>query len=237
MLRLITDFDGPIMDVSDRYYHVYKLCLETIKKSDQPVKKMSKSEFWQLKRAKVPEIQIGILSGLDEVQAQEFARMRRHTVHSMEHMGRDRILPGAIETLEKLQRSKVDLAVMTMRRVRELDEAFDRYDLGRFFPSDRRYCLANDYVKTGDVKDKPLLMEKALKELPSASITWMVGDTEADIAAAKTHNLKVIGVLSGIRDRSQLEKYEPDAIVNNLSEAVDLFLDSTLAVTSISSTQ
>lgn len=226
MLRLITDFDGPIMDVSDRYYHVYKLCLETIKNFDQPIKQMSKSEFWQLKRAKVPEIQIGILSGLDELQAEKFAQMRRRIVHQMEYMGRDSLLPGAIEAIEKLQRSGVDLAVMTMRRVRELDEAFDRYDLGRFFPNDRRYCLANDYVKTADVKDKPLLMEKALKELPPASITWMVGDTEADIAAAKTHNLKVIGVLSGIRDRSQLERYAPDLIVNNLSEAADLFLAS-----------
>jgi phosphoglycolate phosphatase-like HAD superfamily hydrolase len=226
MLRLITDFDGPIMDVSDRYYHVYKLCLETIKNFDQPVKQMSKSEFWQLKRAKVPEIKIGILSGLDEQQAQEFAQMRRTTVHQMEYMRLDSILPGAIEALERLQKSGVDLAVMTMRRVRELEEAFDRYDLGRFFPSDRRYCLANDYIKTTDVKDKPLLMEKALKELPSASVTWMVGDTEADIAAAKTHGVKIIGVLSGIRDRSQLEKYAPDLIVNNLSETVDLFLNT-----------
>jgi phosphoglycolate phosphatase-like HAD superfamily hydrolase len=144
----------------------------------------------------------------------------------MEYMGLDSILPGAIEALERLQKSGVDLAVMTMRRVRELEEAFDRYDLGRFFASDRRYCLENDYIKTTDVKDKPLLMEKALKELPSASVTWMVGDTEADIAAAKTHGIKIIGVLSGIRDRSQLEKYAPDLIINNLSETVDLFLNT-----------
>jgi len=26
MLRLITDFDGPIIDVSERYYNVYKFC-------------------------------------------------------------------------------------------------------------------------------------------------------------------------------------------------------------------
>jgi len=28
MLRLITDFDGPIMDVSERYYQVYQYCLQ-----------------------------------------------------------------------------------------------------------------------------------------------------------------------------------------------------------------
>jgi phosphoglycolate phosphatase-like HAD superfamily hydrolase len=226
MLRLITDFDGPIMDVSDRYYHVYQLCLEKIKDADQPVKQMSKSEFWQLKRAKVPETKIGILSGLNRLQAEQFAQMRRQTVHQMEYMGLDRLLPNAIENLEKLQQLEVDLVVMTMRRVRELDEAFERYDLGRFFPRDRRYCLDNDYIKTTDVKDKPLLMAKALHELPSASVTWMVGDTEADIAAAKTHHLQVVGVLSGIRDRSQLERYEPDWIVDNFSGAIDLFLAS-----------
>lgn len=49
----------------------------------------------------------------------------------------------------------------------------------------------------------------------------MVGDTEADIVAAQTHNVKVIGVLSGIRDRQRLEHYQPNLIVNNLQEAVE----------------
>ncbi|NEN96724.1 MAG: HAD hydrolase-like protein, partial [Moorea sp. SIO3I7] len=57
---------------------------------------------------------------------------------------------------------------------------------------------------------------------------WMIGDTEADIVAAKTHGIKAIGVLSGIRDRTQLNLYEPDFIVNNLTEAVDLVLDTAL---------
>jgi phosphoglycolate phosphatase-like HAD superfamily hydrolase len=76
------------------------------------------------------------------------------------------------------------------------------------------------------VRDKTLLMAKAAKELPAAADTWMVGDTEADIAAAKSQNIKVIGVLSGIRSRSRLESYEPDYIVNNLGEAVDVILGS-----------
>ena len=71
-------------------------------------------------------------------------------------------------------------------------------------------------------------MERALVELPPASDTWMVGDTEADIITAKKHGVKVIGVLSGIRDRASLEVYQPDWIVKDLSEAVDLLLNSSL---------
>ena len=137
----------------------------------------------------------------------------------------DTLAPGAVSALEKVQQAGIDLAVMTMRRVRELNYAFSQHDLGRFFPKDRCYCLSNDYVKTRDIDDKPLLMERALIELPPASDTWMVGDTEADIITAKNHGVKVMAVLCGIRDRQNLQSYQPDLIVQDLSEAVDLVLD------------
>lgn len=228
MLRLITDFDGPIIDVSQRYYQVYQECLDSSRAPNQAVKQLSKEEFWQLKRSRVPEKQIGMMSGLDETQAQAFAQLRRQTVHTPPYFEYDSLAPGAVAALEKVQQAGVDLAVMTMRRVRELDYAFERHNLGRFFPKDRCYCLSHDYVKTRDIDDKPLLMERALVELPPASDTWMVGDTEADIITAKKHGVKVIGVLSGIRDRASLEVYQPDWIVKDLSEAVDLLLNSSL---------
>ncbi|OYD95079.1 haloacid dehalogenase [Nostoc sp. 'Peltigera membranacea cyanobiont' 213] len=224
MLRLITDFDGPIIDVSERYYRVYQFCLEKTRRPNQAVQELPKAEFWQLKRSRVPEKQIALNSGLDEAQAQEFAQLRRQTVHTEAYFNYDTLAPGAVDALLKIQEAGIDLAVMTMRRVRELDYAFKKYDLGRFFPENRCYCLSNDYVKTRDIEDKPLLMARALKELPPATDTWMVGDTEADITAAKNYDVKVMAVECGIRDRTQLELYHPDLIVKDFSAAVDLVL-------------
>ncbi len=225
MLRLITDFDGPIIDVSERYYRVYQFCLEKIRRPDQAVQELPKAEFWELKRKRVPEKQIALNSGLDEAQAQEFSQLRRQTVHTQPYFEYDTLAPGAVDALLKIQQAGIDLAVMTMRRVRELDYAFQKHDLARFFPENRCYCLSNDYVKTRDIEDKPLLMARALAELPAAADTWMVGDTEADITAAKNHGVKVMGVECGIRDRTQLELYHPDLIVKDLSAAVDLILE------------
>ncbi|MGI2907217.1 HAD family hydrolase [Tolypothrix sp. VBCCA 56010] len=225
MLRLITDFDGPIIDVSERYYRVYQFCLEKTLRPNQAVKELTKAEFWQLKRSRVPEKQIALNSGLDEVQAQEFAQLRRQTVHTEPYFDYDTLAPGAVEALIKIQQAGIDLAVMTMRRFKELDYAFKKHDLGRFFPENRCYCLTNDYVKTRDIDDKPLLMERAISELPTAADTWMVGDTEADIIAAKNHGVKVMAVECGIRDRSQLAQYNPDLIVKDLSAAVDFVLE------------
>jgi phosphoglycolate phosphatase-like HAD superfamily hydrolase len=225
MLRIITDFDGPIMDVSERYYQVYKFCLQKIQRPEQNVSELCKNEFWKLKRDRTPETKIAIASGLDAQQAEEFSQLRKKTVHTQPYFEYDVLAVGAVDVLLKIQQAGIDLAVMTMRRVRELDFALERCDLGKFFPENRRYCLGNDYVKTRDIEDKPLLMQRALKELPPATDTWMVGDTEADIAAAKTHGIKVIAVECGIRDRAQLEVYYPDFIVPNLATAVNLILE------------
>lgn len=224
MLRLITDFDGPIIDVSPRYYQVYQFCLEKTRRPDQQIRQLTLSEFWQLKRGRVLEREIGKISGLDAEQAREFAILRRQTVHTLPYLHYDELTPGVVDALEKVQQLGIDLVVMTMRRVVELDYAFNRFDLARFFPKNRCYRLANDYVKTCDIDDKQLLMKQALKELPIGEDTWMVGDTEADIIAAKTNGVKAIAVLCGIRSREQLEAYEPDWIVNDLNEAVALIL-------------
>ena len=137
----------------------------------------------------------------------------------------DRVIPGAIPALEQIQVSGVELIVMTLRRTCELNVAFEQYRLDRFFPLDRRYCLGDDYQKQGDIKDKTQLMAQALSELKPEPDTWMIGDTETDIIAAQTHGIRVIGVLSGIRDLDQLKQDRPDRIVADLAEAVDFIFD------------
>ncbi len=227
MLRIITDFDGPIMDVSERYYQVYLLCLQQTQSPKQEITILTKAEFWAYKRAQIPEIEIGAKSGLDPEQSIAFSQRRKQQVHQLEYMKFDRLIPTAIAALTKIQAHHIDLVVMTMRRVKELDIALEQGRLEHFFPLESRYCLSNDYVKTQDVQDKPLLMARAMANLPPASQTWMVGDTEADIAAAHSQSIPIITVLSGIRDQANLEKYQPHSIVLDLATAVDQILAAT----------
>jgi phosphoglycolate phosphatase-like HAD superfamily hydrolase len=223
-MRIITDFDGPIMDLSDRYYHVYQLCLDRVKLPNQSLHIFPKSKFWAYKQALIPERQLGIESGLTVEQAEVFKELRDRHAHQIQYLPFDRVAPGSIAALEQIRASGSELLVMTLRRTCELEPAFKQYDLARFFPPNYRYCLPDDYVKHGDVQAKTQLMAKALTELKPDPNTWMIGDTEADIIAAKTHHIKVIGVLSGIRDRERLEHYQPDKIVANLADAVKFIL-------------
>ena len=227
-MRIITDFDGPIMDLSDRYYHVYQLCLEWVKLPNQEINILTKSQFWGYKQAQVPEQQVGIESGLTPTQAEAFKELRDRHAHQLQYLSFDRVVPGSIAALERVQAAGSDLLVMTLRRTCELMPAFDRYDLARFFPPHHRYCLPDDYQKHGDVAAKTQLMKTALAALKPDPNTWTIGDTEADIIAAKTHNIGVIGVLSGIRDRERLERYQPDKVVANLAAAVDFIFERSI---------
>ncbi|MEM9116586.1 MAG: HAD family hydrolase [Cyanobacteria bacterium P01_F01_bin.56] len=220
MLRIFTDFDGPIMDVSERYYQVYQYCLQEAKEPEQSVTQLSKQEFWGLKRAQVPERQIGMISGLHDDQARRFALLRRETVHRHDYLKYDLPVPSAVDALEQIQTLTPNLAVVTMRRQHALGVALEQYGLGHFFPVGVQYCLPDVYVKTHDVIEKTRLLEKAMGELSPVTETWMIGDTEADIAAARSHDLPVIAVLSGIRDRDRLLTYAPDFIVDTLKDAV-----------------
>lgn len=218
---LLTDFDGPIMDVSERYYQVYLYCLAQLSGSLDQVVTLSKPEFWELKRSQVPEKEIAKLSGfVNEEQVNTFAQLRGVTVHTDPYFQYDRLIESAIPALELVQSSGFDLAVITMRRSREIEPVLDQYNLRRFFPSDRIFCLDNDYVKTVDIQDKPKLMKLAQETLPKFEQQWMIGDTEADIISAQGYDVPAIAVLSGIRNKVQLEKYKPSQIFADLITAV-----------------
>ncbi|MBF2098609.1 MAG: HAD family hydrolase [Gloeomargaritaceae cyanobacterium C42_A2020_066] len=220
MLRIITDFDGPLVDVSERYYQVYRFCLAQIGRPEQAITCLDKSTFWALKRARVPETEVGRRSGLSEEQARVFSQLRQATVHTHPYFEFDQLQPGVIALLGHLRDQGIDLAVLTMRRQSELAFALNQFGLGELFTEERRFCLPEPYQKTRDDLDKPLLMAQALQILPPAATTWMVGDTEADLVAAQIHGLPVVAVLNGIRDRERLATYQPVQIVDDLEAAV-----------------
>jgi phosphoglycolate phosphatase-like HAD superfamily hydrolase len=219
-MRIITDFDGPIMDLSDRYYHVYQICLAKVQLPDRSINPLPKAIFWERKRDCISEIEIGIESGLTLAQAERFKQLRDLHAHQLQYLHLDRIVPGAIEALTQLQSAGIELLVMTLRRSSELNAAFDRYNLGQFFPLDHRYCLADNHRKQGDIQDKTNLMAQAIATLGSQPNTWTIGDTETDIIAARSQQIPVIAVLSGIRNLDRLQQYQPDRIVPDLLSAV-----------------
>lgn len=77
-------------------------------------------------------------------------------------------------------------------------------------------------------KPKPGLLHQAKKELGIQDVSgkYYVGDTERDIQAGKSANLKTVLLLSGKTSAREWEKWEqkPDHVCKDLLEAADLII-------------
>src|ERR687893_96470 len=77
-LTVFCDFDGPIVDVSNRYYTTYQLGLADTQGFYQaegitlPIQMLSKQQFWQMKQDRVPDVELATRSGLQGEQIDFF---------------------------------------------------------------------------------------------------------------------------------------------------------------------
>lgn len=196
------DLDGPILDVSDKYYAVYR---DILLENNEKV--LAKNEYWDLKRAKTSLYDI-----LSKTNAEQsiiiFKELWLNRIEIHKYQKLDKLQPGITEVL-KLCKEKNNLVLVTLRRDRQrLLEQLQELNLVDYFeiilssgqdikPRWKiKYNLINDYLKS-----------------KIANNNFIIGDTETDIIAGNNLGFISIGVLCGIRN-SQLLDSKPDIILN-----------------------
>jgi phosphoglycolate phosphatase len=205
------DLAGPVLDVSTRYWHVYRDVLAQLGKSALPL-----AEYWALKRARTPVADILRRTGADDV-LDVYTRMRIARIETRRYLEYDRVSPGARDALAALGREH-RLVVVTLRRSAEaLDGELERLELTPLF--DR--VLSSDEQRTPRWRVKVELIRSG-DGYQAGKVGMIVGDTETDIMAGKELGLRTVGVLSGIRVRERLEAVEPDVLLSSIVELVPL---------------
>ena len=126
---------------------------------------------------------------------------------------RARALPGVIEVLQRLQSRGAVLAVATgnLERIGQLK---------------LKACGLLDYFQFGGYSDafeyRSDVVGAAVERIGSVAGTeatvCVVGDTPADVLAARDHGLDVIAVSTGIYTADQLLAAAPGACVNSLTD-------------------
>jgi len=205
MKNIYLDFDGTIIDSSARLYEVYKSIM-----SEFGYPYLAKQEYWDLKKERQPYAVI-----LGKTQAQELASeyMKRFLtrIESMDFLKFDRLLEGAWQTLSALKKEH-RLLLVTLRRskhnlYRELKELkiFDFFAgiFDDFREGPNSWEIAASSVKN----DAQFNKENSI----------IVGDTEDTVLAARDLEIPGFVVLSGIRSKSFLEKFNPDYILTDIN--------------------
>jgi len=219
-ITLFCDFDGPIVDVCDRYYATYEVALAQTKKFYQNhgqrilLQYLSKEQFWHMKQERVSDIEIAMRSGLQQEQIEYFINYVRSIVNLPELLDLDQIQSGVNWALALLHSVGIRLVLVTLRENQQVKHILNNYGLKRLFAGiygSEDIDVA--YINNSQVKTE--LLKQAYAQ-HRGNINYMVGDTEADLIAAQKIGIQSIALTCGIRNAKYLKQYHPDYICNDL---------------------
>jgi phosphoglycolate phosphatase len=227
-ITVFCDFDGPIVDVSDRYYSTYHLALTDTAEfyrelsgassAQDPITVLTKAQFWQMKQDRIPDREIALQSGLNGEKIDFFLQRVMEIVNSADLLHQDKIQPGVTWALGLLRAQGCKLILVTLRDQDEAIRILDQHGLRQLFSG--IYGTGNSqaaYQNYSQVKTK--LLAKAMREhqvTQANSDSWMIGDTEADLLAGIAMEISTIALTCGIRSKRQLSQFKPTLIKDDL---------------------
>ena len=217
-MNLFFDFDGPIIDVSDRYYRAYLNSLNELQPNKNLI--LTKEAFWELKRNRITDFEIGLLSGLGLSDAKNSSESRKELSFKKEFLSLDKLFPDIGKTFEALKANKIPFYIITLRRKSQLVSGIKQFKLEKFFKEEDLFCIPDDYKITNDIHEKYILLVNAINKLElAANNCWLIGDTETDIFTVRLARLeKVIAITRGIRSKEQLELLNPNLTIDNMDQ-------------------
>jgi phosphoglycolate phosphatase len=225
-MTIFCDLDGPIVDVSDRYYATYQQGLADTQAAYEAqginlnLQILSKQQFWEMKQNRVPDTEIAKISGLSATETHVFLGCVSRIVNQPDLLHLDRIQPGVQWAIALLHSRGARLILVTLRPQNQATQLLQNYGLARLFT-----CICGTQIPDAAYHNYTALKTELLTEVveefdSSLGSAWMIGDTEADILAGQALGIPTIAVTCGIRSHYQLQKYQPNFILSDLIIAV-----------------
>ncbi|MEH6992648.1 pyrophosphatase PpaX [Neobacillus drentensis] len=124
---------------------------------------------------------------------------------------------GVMETIETLKKKGYKLAIVTTKREDVAFKGLRLMKLDSYFD----VMIAYDHVKKVKPDPEPIFL--ALEKLDSKpEEALMVGDNFHDVLAGKNAGTKTAGVAWSIKGREYLAKYEPDFMLENMTDLLSI---------------
>lgn len=207
--KIFFDLDGTILDVSVRHYRIYERTMLAF--GGVP---LGKQEYWQLKQQKLPWLDMLVRSGVDIGKLEDFMAMFIAEIEKPEELAQDKLIEGAAETLEELHGEGYSMYLISLRRGHE-----------KFLQQLKDLGIAQYFVETlsGHTDaSTPELKASLIAPKLGEGKGVMIGDTEADVLAAKKLGLVAVAVTSGIRNEAFLRALDPDYVLSDITSLADV---------------
>jgi len=197
-MKIFFDFDGTLIDARQRLYGLFKDLV--------PECELEFDEYWEIKRNQLDHKYIlETRYQYDTGRIEKFNRVWMVEVEKENWILHDQPFPGMTEYLADLSKY-ADLYLVTARQSPEMValqiENFKWQDYFKGFFVTKQENEKEDLIRVAVETDKN---------------DFFVGDTGKDIQAGKALGMRTIGVLSGFRNEERLLKYNPDFIIDNIT--------------------
>ncbi|MDQ3680157.1 MAG: HAD family hydrolase [Actinomycetota bacterium] len=201
-LSIVFDLDGTLLDVSSRHHLVYDDLVRSL-----GGKPLDKERYWRLKRSMATWTEILGLSDVASQATPGFLERFSEDIEKEDRLAWDVIVPSAEEVLDSLSQEH-DLYLVSLRRSAvALGLQLEALGLKRRF---------REIVSAAGSRDAHQQKAGLVRTLVGDRRGVMVGDTEADVLAARALGMRSVAVMSGIRDRERLAQFDPDFLVSDV---------------------
>jgi len=208
--NIFFDMDGPILDVKERYYKVYKQFI--IKHKGIP---LSLADYWDQKRNKVSlenMLKLSKCEGVDETVFKKHLSKYREEISNLKL---DKLQPKTKEILSHLSQN-YNLYLITLRRNTEnLFRQLEELSILTYFTKVLTLAPTSEDKWNHKVE---LLKEHHLDNQAGL----ILGDTSTEIMAAKNLGLTSIAVSNGIRTKEILLQAGPHLVIESIEEVCSL---------------
>ena len=202
---ILLDFDGPINDVSKRYFEVHQFACQSVGYNST----LDCDTFWEMKRRKMPISEL--LPGLTDLDLAVYRTTWMKHIETQACLKHDKIFSFASNVLCTLK-IEFDLWLVSLRgNSQGAQSQLKLYGITDFFDQ----ILFVQHDKDGGMAKAEAVLANLKHQ---QNLHCFVGDTEVDISAAAYLGTTSYSVLSGIRTRTVLEKFIDTIIVKDLAD-------------------
>jgi HAD superfamily hydrolase (TIGR01509 family) len=204
---IFLDFNGTLVDSKDASHRVYTDVLQKFG-YDKP---FSLADYTARSHYRHVENYQHLLNRQDVADVVEY-----HSSLHAKYAHHVRVYPHVLETLSRLHRKGITLAIVSSASRSKIVPLLKRHNIQEYFKA----VISGDDVQNPKPHPEPIKQALAATET-APQVALMVGDSTADIEAARSAGVRSVGVTYG-NFPAQVTAARPDFLIHSFDELLRL---------------
>jgi len=203
------DLDGTLVD---SYTTIYKTTLKTLEHFNIP-DQLEAQEFYK----RIGHHFLNIFQDLkiDVPDIEHFINIYKNFY--FDFIDDSKLYSGVENVLKQLNENEIKISLLTTKGQSQAENIIEHFNLHKYFS----YIMGRRIGMPIKPSGEPLeIICKEINVLPA--YTLMIGDSELDIQCGKNASAKTCGVIYGYRAIEELKKENPDFLISELNEILQL---------------